>query len=113
VILDVDVTQACIDLGKPGNCRQCPIWLGIAIALGKRLPEWADQIAAHLCVNSFYIQHQYCDGSWRINTPIAASMFIGLYDSGRAVRPFAFTLRIPDSLLRQAGVPDEAMAGAV
>ena len=85
--MKIEVTQAHIDAGRPGNCCACPVALAIQEALPK---VWNVSVAS-------FIRLKATDGTYvDCLVPPAVSVFIDAFDDGgpKRVQPFTFNLPV-------------------
>lgn len=92
MIITIEVTQADIDSGTPGEPCMCPIALAVQRAL-PFLDPWIDEEVIGDALN----------GSWDIPLPPTAIAFIRAYDdfpvNAAEFRPFSFDVEVPDEML--------------
>lgn len=101
MILPVPVTARHIEMGKPGEACDCPVWHAIAEALREHLPGVAQRLIDGLTVSLRHITLTQ-DGARWLDTPYDAGVFIARYDNADPVAPFSFELAIPDDLIGAA-----------
>lgn len=87
----ITVTQDDIAKGAPGSACDCPVWHAIKRAL---LPGVTAVIGPSDCALSDSSMTDYA----AIPLPAAAARFVEDFDHELPVRPFAFTLDVPDDL---------------
>jgi hypothetical protein len=87
VIVTVEVTQADIDHGEPGEPCVCPVARAIARVVAAE--DWAPLVTA----TSVQFDADCAD------LPREARDFIGRFDSGQSVEPFSFQFDVPDDLI--------------
>ena len=80
--LTVEVTQADIDVGKPENCRLCPVALALKRATG--MDWWVD--------TKFFAKQTFRNDF--IKTPTRVAAFIRRFDRTHHGKPFHFRLEI-------------------
>ncbi len=85
--IKVNVTAQDISRGKRADCERCPI----AIALRR------------ICVGDFWVGDEIFCADIRIKTPPKPLKFIAQFDAYRVVKPFTFTLNVPDEWVRKGG----------
>lgn len=78
--MNIEVTQADIDEGDACNCRECPVALAIARAVG---------VEVRVEYLRVFIKEKI------IHLPEQAVDFIDDFDSERPVKPFSFDLAYP------------------
>lgn len=88
--LVIEVTQADIDKGTPGDSCRCPVALAVARQLGIEAAE------GNLAVMDRMVKVHYEDYRWRdrYRLPVEAEDFIEAFDCQDEVQPLTFTARL-------------------
>ena len=88
--ITVEVTQDNIDNGKQRKCRECPIALALHDVF----------LDSDVVVGEGIVFEDPEDGAeQRIPLPAEALKFIKDFDEGFPVRPFVFTIHVPETAL--------------
>lgn len=88
--IKIDVTQEDIDSGLRGSCHDCPVARAI---LGVLAPLNV------VLVGTTYISLEKPGCRWTGRSTKKISKFIQQFDSGILVKPFSFSLNIPEKFL--------------
>ena len=93
----INILKRDIAAGKAKNCRKCPIALVINRILA---PQYRCEVN---CDSTIFISADITPGLRPLCVysplPDEAADFIAAFDDGKPVRPFWFTLEIPDECL--------------
>lgn len=96
--VNVNVTQDDIDKSERCNSYRC----AVARACLRAVPD-ADLVSVEPCSKTLCPDIRirfHCpgwpQGNFTVDAPISVANFVDNYDGGKSVRPFSFTLDIPD-----------------
>ena len=92
----IEVTQDCIDIGRRGNCVNCPVALAIRPHIN--LTEY--YIKVSYTEMGIYDYNNYYVAAARLPLPTEAKQFIADYDANLIVKPFSFDIEIPSRFLK-------------
>jgi hypothetical protein len=108
MIIEIEVTQDCIDRGKPRESCECPIALACEAAGFQRPDITFDGESAILEWSDEYMGRPDASGlGLMVCLPADASQFMFDFDDGKPVKPFKFSVET-DHAFFTVGEEDEA-----
>ncbi len=90
MIVTIEVTQADIDAGVREDCGLCPV----ARAVSRSTKQ--DVSVYDVCLTLW----DRGTRSTQIGLPADVRQFVKMFDAGESVRPFSFTIDLPEEVLK-------------